>query len=325
MSRPEAFVPVALTSRSQFAESVHFGAVVALERDGSVAFSAGDPAVAIYPRSANKPLQAVAMVNAGLVLPPDLLALVCASHDGAPMHIEAARRILATVGLDESALLNTADLPLDAASAEVVLRSGGTRTPLQMNCSGKHSGMLATCVVNGWSTETYLDPSHPLQQAISDDLPGLTGERVGHIGVDGCGAPAHVMSLLGLARAFRHIAIGAARDSGASVYRAMTAHPEMVGGSRRDVTQFMQHVPLLIAKDGAEGVFAAALPDGRVVALKIADGANRARPPVMVAALRMLGVDVSIVAPLVRERIWGHGHEVGEVSSIAEFRAPHDG
>jgi L-asparaginase II len=292
---------------------------VGLERDGAVAFASGDPAVAIYPRSSNKPLQAVAMVNAGLRLPSDLLALVCASHDGAAMHLDAARRILGSVGLDPSALQNTADLPLDVASAEQILREGGTRTPLQMNCSGKHSGMLATCVINGWDTTSYLESSHLLQQAISDELPGLTGERVGHIGIDGCGAPAHVMSLLGLARAFRHVAIGAARDAGAEVYRAMTGHPEMVGGARRDVTQFMQCVPGLIAKDGADGVFAAALPDGRAVALKIADGANRARPAVMVAALQKLGVDVSTVAPLVRQRILGHGHEVGDVSCIADF------
>lgn len=320
MSRPEAFVPVALTSRSQFPESVHFGAVVGLSRDGSIAFAVGDPTVAIYPRSANKPMQAVAMVHAGLDLPAELLALVCASHDGAPMHLAAARRILASVGLDPSALLNTADFPLDMAAAEVVLRAGGAPSALQMNCSGQHSGMLATCVVNGWATKSYLDPSHPLQQVISDELPGLTGERVGHIGVDGCGAPAHVISLLGLARGFRHIAVGSSANAVSQVYQAMTEHPEMVGGTRRDVTQWMQHVPGLLAKDGAEGVFAAALPDGRAVALKIADGANRARPAVMVAALRALGVDVSIVAPLVNQLVFGHGHSVGDVSCIAEFK-----
>ncbi len=324
MSRPDAFVAVALTSRSQFPESVHFGAVVGLERDGSVAFATGNPSVTIYPRSANKPLQAVGMVHAGLDLPPELLALVCASHDGAPMHLDAARRILATVGLDPSALRNTADYPLDAAAAEAVVRAGGTRTSLQMNCSGKHSGMLATCVINGWDTLSYLDPSHPLQQVINDELPGLSGERVGHIGIDGCGAPAHAMSLLGLARAFRHIAIGSAAEAGASVYQAMSGHPEMVGGAHRDVTQFMQHVPGLLAKDGAEGVFAAALPDGRAVALKIADGSNRARPVVMLAALEQLGVDVAVVAPLVQQRIFGHGHAVGDVTCIAEFETARD-
>lgn len=315
----DVFVPVAMTTRSELPESVHFGAVVALQADGSVAFSAGDPSVVIYPRSSNKPLQAVAMVRAGLSLPPELLALVCASHDGAPMHVDAARRILASVGLTDSALMNTADLPLDPSAAHAVLRSGGGRTALQMNCSGKHSGMLATCVVNDWPIDSYLDESHPLQEAIGAELAALTGAPAPHVGIDGCGAPAHAMTLLGLARAFRSVAMGSADDAFRQVYSAMRTHPRMVGGARTDVTRFIENVPGLMAKDGAEGVFAAALADGRAVALKIADGANRARPSVMVAALSALGVDVSTVAPLVVEHVWGHGRIVGKVSSLVEF------
>lgn len=316
MSRPDAYRPLAVTDRSGFDESVHFGAVVALDRDGSIAFAHGDPDVAIYPRSSNKPMQAVAMVRAGLDLPPDLLALVCASHDGTPAHLAAARRILASAGLDEQALGNTPDLPLDEASAVEVLRSGGGRTSLQMNCSGKHSGMLATCVVNGWAHDGYLDPGHPLQAAITDTIADLAGQPVVHVGIDGCGAPAHAMPLVGLARCFRAIATGAAGPAGDQVWRAMTGHPEMVGGERRDVTAFMRQVPGLLAKDGAEGVMAAALPDGRAVALKVADGANRARPPVMVDALARLGIDVADLAPLVAEHVRGHGRVVGSVRSL---------
>ncbi|MEQ1702421.1 MAG: asparaginase, partial [Ilumatobacteraceae bacterium] len=201
MPRPESFAPVAITSRSGLDESVHFGAVVALGTTGEIEFAIGDPAAIVFPRSSNKPMQAVAMVRAGLSLPPDLLALVCASHDGTPMHTDGALRILTTAGLDEAALANTASLPLDAASAEAVLRAGGPRTPLLMNCSGKHSGMLATCVHNGWSHDpSYLDVEHPLQLAITDAIDELCAEPHAHIGVDGCGAPAHAMSLVGLAR-----------------------------------------------------------------------------------------------------------------------------
>lgn len=325
MNLTDAFVPVAFTTRSGFAESVHFGAVVGLNRDGSIAFAAGDANALIYPRSANKPMQAVAMLNAGLSPPPDQLALVCASHDGTPTHLHTARCILDGAGLDESTLMNTPDLPLDTSAAEAVLRSGGSRTPLQMNCSGKHSGMLATCVINGWPIDSYLDPLHPLQKMITASLPSLIDHRIEHIGVDGCGAPAHVMPLLGLAHAFRRVASGGAGDAGQRVYEAMTANPEMVGGGRRDVTRFMQHVPGLLAKDGADGVFAAALPDGRAVAFKIADGANRARPPVMVAALQALDIDVSVVRPTVREIIRGHGQDVGEVFAIAESLGPWHG
>jgi L-asparaginase II len=318
MSTPESFAPVAITRRSGFDESVHFGAVVGLSSNGEIAFAVGDPAAAIYPRSSNKPMQALAMVRAGLQLPSDLLALVCASHDGTPAHIDAARRILATAGLDESLLANTADLPLDAAAAEAVLRAGGGRTPLQMNCSGKHGGMLVTSAVNGWPVDaSYLSPDHPLQQHITATIDDLAAEPHSHIGVDGCGSPAHVISLLGLARGFRSIANGDAGVSGDSVHRAMTSHPEMVGGAGRDVTVLMQSVAGLMAKDGADGVFAAALPDGRAVAMKVADGANRARPPVMLAALRSLGVDTSVVEPLVTQWILGHGSHVGEVRAIA--------
>ena len=318
MTTPDAFVPVAITSRSGLDESVHFGAVVGLAADGSVAFAAGDPATAVYPRSSNKPMQAVAMVRAGLELPAELLALVCASHDGTPMHTAAALRILHGAGLVEADLANTPSFPLDEHSAHEVLRHGGGRTSLQMNCSGKHAGMLAACVANGWPHDPgYLEVDHPLQQSITAAIDELTGEPNTNIGVDGCGAPAHAFSLAGLARAFRAIATGAAGPAGDAVYAAMTGHPEMVGGATRDVTVFMRHVPGLMAKDGADGVFAAALPDGRAVALKVADGGDRARPPLMAAALAALGVDVAEVAPLVAQPIMGHGRPVGEVRAIA--------
>lgn len=319
-----AYEPTAVTVRSGIVESVHHAALVALSADGSIEFAIGRPETSVFPRSSTKPLQAFAMLQNGLDLPDDLLALVCASHDGRAEHLDGARRILASVGLDETALLNTPDWPLETTSMHEAIRSGGVVTSLQQNCSGKHSGMLATCRVNDWDLSNYLDESHPLQSRITDAVPMLTGTPVEGIGVDGCGAPAHVISLVGLARAFRSIATGEAGGAGQRIHRAMTSFPHMVGGPRRDVTLIMQGVPGLMAKDGAEGVFAAALPDGRAVALKIADGANRARPPLMYAALRALGVDVSGVDRSAWESpILGHGQRVGEVrivGSLASFR-----
>ena len=316
MATPEAFAPVAISQRSGFDESVHYGAAVVLSAAGDIEYSVGDPGVLIYPRSSNKPMQAVAMVRHGLSLPADLLALVCASHDGAAKHIAGAERILASAGLDAAALRNTPDLPLDDGEAAAVLRSGGGRTTLQMNCSGKHSGMLATCVHNGWTIDDYLAVDHPLQAAITDTIDELTGEAHAHIGVDGCGAPAHAFSLVGLARSLRTVAIGAAGDSGDAVRDAMAAHPEMVGGDTRDVTQLMRHVPGLIAKDGADGVFVAALRDGRSIALKVADGSDRARPPLMLALLAHAGVDVTAVARHLTSTIFGHGRPVGSVRAL---------
>ncbi|MSZ34529.1 MAG: asparaginase, partial [Actinobacteria bacterium] len=293
----DAFVELAVTTRNGHDESVHYGAVVALESDGSVAFALGDAGAVVFPRSSTKPIQATAMVASGLSLPPRLLALVCASHDGRAEHLSTAKEILATAGLTEDALGNTADYPLDPDAQDAAIRAGGVKTALQMNCSGKHSGMLATCVHNGWDLESYLHVDHPLQQRITEMVPQLAGEEASFIGVDGCGAPAHALSLTGLARAFRSVALAPSSSAAGQVATAIRQHPEMLGGPTRDITLLIQGVPGLMGKDGAEGVFAIALPDGRAIALKISDGANRARPPVMKFALQALGVDVSAVDP----------------------------
>src|SRR5689334_7299802 len=143
------------------------------------------------------------MVRCGLDLPPELLALACASHSGEPFHVEGVRRILAGAGLSEADLQTPPDYPLDDEAREVVIREGGAKSRVLMNCSGKHAAMLATCVANGWPTDTYLDPEHPLQQAIAATFADLIEEPIAVTAVDGCGAPLFSASLVGLARAFR--------------------------------------------------------------------------------------------------------------------------
>lgn len=306
-----SFAPVAIVSRSGYDESFHHGAVVLLGAAGDVVASVGDADVELYPRSACKPVQADAMLGLGVELDGAELALACASHDGTDRHVEVVRRILEQSGLGIDALRNTPDLPIEPTSRDRVLAAGGGRTTLRQNCSGKHAAMLATCLVQGWSTDGYLDPDHPLQRAITERLVELAGP-VTHIGVDGCGAPAHVVSLSGLARAFRALA-----SNQGAVWRAMTTNPELVGGAARDVTRIMRLVPGLVAKDGAEGVFAAALPDGRAAAVKIADGDARAAGVVVAAGLRELGVDIDP-----GELGWpvlGHGRPVGEARPVVQF------
>lgn len=305
----DAFVPVAITNRSGLDESVHFGAAVAIDPDGSVVWAAGDPDVVVYPRSSNKPMQADAMVRLGVELTSEQLALACASHDGTPRHVEVVRTTLASVGLADVDLRNTPGLPLDVPSAEALLAAGGHRASITMNCSGKHAAMLATCVRCGWSIDDYMKVAHPLQVAITDRVTELTGGAVVHIGLDGCGAPAHAMPLVALARAFA--ALAAERGP---VWSAMTTHPELVGGEGTATTSVMRAVPGLMAKVGAEGVFAAALPDGVAVALKIADGASRAAGVLLPAVLRAVGVDVP--EGTVVEPILGHGRPVGEVRAL---------
>jgi L-asparaginase II len=305
-----AYRPVAVTDRSGYDESVHHGLVVALDQTGAVAFSVGDPSFEVFPRSSNKPLQGDAMLRLGLQVDSSELALACASHGGTARHVATARRIRADVGLDERALANTADLPLDRQAAERLLAAGGERAPVYMNCSGKHAAMVATCVINGWDVDGYLAVDHPLQVAITARIDELAGP-VSHIGVDGCGAPAHVISLTGLARAFRMLAI----ERG-DVWSAMTLHPELVAGEARDATRIMRMVPGLMAKDGAEGVFAAALPDGRSAAVKIADGNARAAGIVLAAGLAAIGVDVDPAA--LGAPILGHGDPVGRVRPVID-------
>lgn len=316
-ARPGQFAPLAVLDRNGVDESVHFGALVALNSDGTRAFSVGDPAVRIFPRSSTKPFQALAMLRNGLALDGAELAMVCASHNGEQVHLDHVRRMLAGAGLGEDALANTHDHPLHVDSAHAAIRAGIPKSALQMNCSGKHAGMLATCVVNGWPTEGYLHHDHPLQRAITGTIAELAGEMPVAIGVDGCGAPAHVVALEQLAAGARTITTGGAGAEGSRIFAAMSQYPHLVGGTGRHVTGIVGAVPNMFAKDGAESVYVAALDDGRAVAMKMSDGSGRATATVMVAALAALGVDVSGVPEWVGETVLGHGRVVGRVRAVA--------
>ena len=304
--------------RSGFVEGHHYGSVVALAADGSTAYAAGDVTSPVLPRSCNKPLQAVGMLRAGLDLDGELLAVACASHSGEPFHVDAVRRILAGAGLDESLLQTPPDFPLDEGSREAVVRAGGNRAPVFMNCSGKHAAMLATCVVNDWDLATYRKPEHPLQQAIIAAFSDLTGEPVTAIAVDGCGAPLLSASLTGLARGFAVVATATGGPEH-RVAEAIRKHPTFVSGTTRDERALLTALPGAIGKAGAESCYAVALPDGRSFALKHDDGAPRARAVTMAALLERLGVDVEdgvdteAVRATGRAPVLGGGVPVGEV------------
>jgi len=302
--------------RNGFVESRHRGNLVALDAAGGVAFAFGDVSSPVFPRSANKPVQAVAMVRAGLELPGDLLALASASHSGEAFHLDGVRRILSHAGLDETALQTPAELPLDEPVRQAYLRAGHAATPLAMNCSGKHAAMLATCVTNGWPTQTYLDPDHPLQQLTRDTLEELAGEPVKAAGVDGCGAPLFAVSLSGLARVFRTLVLAPDGSAERRVAEAMRTYPRWVGGTRSEDTLIMEAVPGLVAKRGAEGVLGLGLADGRALAVKFEDGTQRARLPVAVRALQRLGVDAPGLAKLGVVPVLGGGVPVGEVRAV---------
>ena len=320
MSTP---VVVAEIIRSGFVEGHHYGSVVALGADGAVDWAVGAVEGPMFPRSCNKPVQALGMLRLGLTLPPDLLALACASHSGEPFHLEGVRRILAGAGLSERDLQTPHDFPYDEFERDDVLREGGDKTRTFMNCSGKHAAMLATCVLNGWDTGSYLAPDHPLQRALLATFEELTGDPVVTTAVDGCGAPLFTCSLVGLARAFRTLSVATAGPE-RLVADAIRGHPEFVSGTRRDELGLLRAVPGAIGKAGAESCYAVGLPDGRAWALKTDDGAQRVRPVLMAAALERSGVldEPGVDAPTVRRTgelvLLGGGQPVGAVRAVLD-------
>lgn len=321
---PLASAPVvAEVVRNDLVESVHHGVVALTGADGSLELALGPVDAPVLPRSSLKPLQALAMLRAGADLAGPLLALACASHSGEPVHLEGAQRILAAAGLPETALQNTPDRPIDDAERERWVRAGRPPSALAQNCSGKHAGMLAACVAAGWDTDTYRDAGHPLQRLTVEVVEELCGEPVAGHAVDGCGAPALAVSTAGLARAYGLLAAAPADTLEGRVAEAMRRHPEMVGGTGRDNTVLMREVPGLVAKDGAEAVYAVGLADGRGLVVKIADGRERARVVVTTAVLRLAGVtDLAEGVAATLDRldaeavVTGHGEPVGCVRAV---------
>lgn len=297
-------------------ESVHRASVVVTDAAGEPTLVLGDGATPTFPRSSNKPVQALAMLRAGMTLPPELLALASSSHSGEDFHLEGVRQILAAAGLTEADLQNTPGLPYDQIEFETWIRQGRAPASIAQNCSGKHAAMLATCVAAGWDPTTYRDLAHPLQQSMAETLTDLTGEPIAATAVDGCGAPVMAVSLTGVARAYGRMATASPDTHEGTIAAAIRTAPEYLGGSRRDVTALIRGVDGLIAKDGAEAVYAVGLADGRGVALKVADGGQRARPVILAAVLRAIGVDAPVLDELSDAPILGHGDRVGSVVAV---------
>lgn len=303
--------------RNGMLESRHRGRFVLVDPDGAE-LAVGPVDDPILPRSSLKPLQAVAMVEAGFTGRDESLALASASHDGEPVHVAGARATLASAGLDEGVLRCPPDLPGARAALLEWVGAGGGPAAICHNCSGKHAAMTATCATAGWPVADYVDPAHPLQRAVRARIESLAG-AVSGVAVDGCGAPAFAVSLRGLASAFATLAT-ATDGAPALVADAMRRFPVLLGGSQRAVSALGAAVPGLICKEGAEGVWAAALPDGRAFAAKLDDGGARALPPVLTAALRYWGHAGPQIARWSAVEVLGGGRPVGAVTWSAELR-----
>ncbi len=310
-------VELATLERSGLIESRHLGAAVLLDHAGAVQHMLGDGSALVYPRSTLKPLQAVAMLRAGAPLEGERLALATSSHSGTAEHVRVVRSILDLAGLDESALRCPADWPSDGAARAGLTAAGGGPSAIYMNCAGKHAAFLLTCRVNGWPTEDYLDPAHPLQRMILAGIEELAREKIRHGGVDGCGAPVPALSLHGLALGIGWIPSSRGIDPAATaLMRAILDNPWAIDGPGRSNTVTIERLGI-VAKLGAEGVMVMAAQDGTAVAVKILDGSGRAATLVALELLVRAGVVGRAEADEVLEKtldpVLGGGLPVGAI------------
>ncbi|WP_306364656.1 asparaginase [Nocardia sp. CC227C] len=307
--------------RSGFRECVHRGSLVILGPDGEPTVEFGEVHGPIFPRSTNKPMQAITLLRNGFDPVDDTeLAIATASHFGEPDHVELVQRLLDRFGFAEDELECPPDLPFEEQARATVLaghdRAKAARR-IYMNCSGKHAAMLATCRINGWPTRGYLDAGHPLQRAVTDTIADITGEPETDLGLDGCGLPIVPVSLVNLARAYATMATAPDGSPERRVAEAIRAYPRVISGTDGPDLRVMTATPGLVCKIGADGVHAGALPDGSAFAYKIDDGHDRARVPLTLAILQRMGIDwTDDHAELAAPAVLGGGARVGVIRAI---------
>jgi L-asparaginase II len=290
--------------RGELSESRHYGYIAIADAQGRLLYSSGpqdgEPS---FLRSSAKPFQAVALVESGAAdrfgLSTEELSVACASHNGEDRHVRVVRGMLERAGLSPDQLLCGSHLPMDEPSAHALIRAGLTPSNLHSNCSGKHTGMLLTCLQMGWPTENYNLPEHPLQKWLLEIVAEFCGMEPAEVktGMDGCSVVCFGMTTHQMATGFARLAdpnyweeIGNSKRA-ATVRRitnAMMSEPFMVGGTGRADTDLMEigagHV---FSKGGAEAVWCVGFPDkGLGLAMKVVDGAARSHPAVLVEALR---------------------------------------
>ncbi|WP_411838172.1 asparaginase [Paracoccus sp. ME4] len=325
-------IPMIELWRGDMRESLHAGHAVICDSRGVVA-AWGDPDAVIYPRSACKMIQALPLIESGAAdaagLTDRQLALACASHSGAGVHVEAVGAWLEGLGLAEADLRCGSHMPGDPAENRRLTCSDHAPCQLHNNCSGKHAGFLTLNRHLGGDAD-YIEPDHPVQLAVRAAFEEVTGETSPGFGIDGCSAPNWACTVGGLARAMARFANPAPDRRGQAMRRltdAMRGHPLMVAGEGRACTELMRAMGGTVAiKTGAEAVFVAILPErGLGIALKITDGATRASEAAIVALLSHLGA-LAGDDPAARARLGGQivncrGRATGELRLSAGFPA----
>ena len=315
-------VELAVVERSGFVESRHAGAAIVLDPEGVIQLSLGDVDTPILPRSSMKPLQALGCLTAGVTLEGEQLALSTASHSGTDRHARVVREILTTAGLGEDHLQCPPAWPGDTATRDELVRDLGQPARVRMNCSGKHATMLLACTANGWDTDSYLDPQHPLQVHIREVIERLTGTKISTTAIDGCGAPVYAMGLTALARAAHRIGTASERSPFAlhrlagALVRAVRENPWAIDGPGRPDTIAIERLGVF-AKGGAEGIMIMTAPNGATVALKTLDGSGRVATAVAIRLLERVGAlssaDVAATLDQLPLEITGGGREVGRI------------
>lgn len=298
---------------------MHVGSVAVADATGALVAFAGDPDRVTFARSAMKPLQAAVSLTLAHAedLPPAQIAIMCASHNGEPVHLRAVHSVLERAGLTTAALRCPPSRPLDADEA---VRTPAPR-PEYHNCSGKHAGMLLACIRGGLPVDSYVEPDHRLQRSVLDAVRRAARTEPIAVGVDGCGVPVHALPLHALATIYAAMATDGDMSGADTVLRAMRAEPYVVAGRGRVCTAVMEAAPGVIVKVGAEGlVCAAVLESGLGIAVRANDGSARAGPPTILRVLGLLGAvdenDPSL-ALHVRPPVLGGGQPVGEL--VADF------
>jgi len=306
-------VILATVTRSGLVESIHRGAIAAIDVRGVVLVSGGDVDREFFVRSAAKPFQAIVSQELGADLVPEQMAVACGSHRGQPVHVALVRSMLDQAGLDESHLRCPPAWPAAPTARRRVVASGyKDQRRIWHNCSGKHAAMLRACVAQGWSLDDYLDPTHPLQQAIFDTMREVGGRHTGPVGVDGCGAPVFRGTVRSLATAFAHLSEPRFSDAWVAMHRYPALTSDQGAPPAELATAFDA-----VAKEGAEGSLGMSLQEGIGLAVKAWDGSSRPTGPAMVAMLRRIGragyaVQLDSVE---RPPVFGGGRQVGEIAA----------
>lgn len=303
--------------RGEFIESSHHIHVAVVDHEGKLLYSYGDPNRLTFPRSAMKPFQAVPLVETGTAkafgYSAEEISVSCASHSGEPFHREAVMNILGRANLEESDLQCGLHVPKDKASYKQLLREGKELTPVFSNCSGKHSGMLATAVHMNEDIHTYPEIGHPIQQRILNVIEEVCQYPKQNIGlsVDGCGLPVHRIPLYNAALGFARLAnpqgtVSEPRASALETIRdAMMEYPEMVAGTKQFDTDVMRAFKgNIVSKLGAEGVQCIGIVDrGIGIAIKTEDGTERAAGVAAMEVLRQLGIGDETTDELLKDYI----------------------